>query len=191
MSDPVHIDTSADGDDEPERARDEGVQAAVDSPLAAIRERHRQQREQASSVDLAVPDLDDPPVFVRYRTDVSHNHIRQMYAKREKRGKQQGGYDWEVLAAADVLVEACVGVYTKLEDGTQVGYAIDGDKDDWPAFDLRLADMVGMDVDQQKPPRAVDVARALYGSDPRVIQASGELARIVGYTSGSEAMPGE
>jgi hypothetical protein len=191
MTDPVHIDTSAQGEDEPEFARGEGVQAAVDSPLAAIRERHRQQREQASSVDLAVPDLDDPPVFVRYRTDVSHDRIKRMYNKREKRGKQQGGYDWEVLAAADVLVEACVGVYTKLEDGTKVGYALDADKDDWPAFDLRLADMVGMDVDQQKPPRAVDVARALYGSDPRVIQASGDIARIVGYAEENEGLPGE
>lgn len=192
----VQVDTSPPEPDEPaqpdgvapaEPADDGGeVAAAGDSQLAAIREKHRRQRQESRYTDLPVPHLDEPPVYVRYTTAINHDRIRRFYNKREKQGKQKGGYDWEVKAAADVLVEACQGVYTVLDDGSKVGYALDGDADDWPAFDLRLAKM--LDLDGQ--PSALDVCRALYGTDPRVIQASGQLANIVGYNP-EEGMPGE
>lgn len=145
------------------------IAAPVDSPLAALRQRIQQARQQRV-LDLPVPGLER--VVVRYG-EVPAPELARIYRKRKKD-------TWEeqsLLAACDVLAVACMGIYERADDGELVadGDLLASQPDGSPVTfaTLRLAETG----------RAVDEVRALYVTDGDVLTAADRVTEFSGYTN--------
>ena len=144
------------------------VPAAPGSALGSLRER-REKAVQELYTDRVVPRLPGP-VFVRYKP-VPQRRIeaanKQAAASKDK--------DRDVISNAAVLAEACLGVFEVI-DGVEVSVD-DRDRDgEWPKFDSRLAEVLGV-----KWTKAGDVVRSLYLTDGDVISAVREVVRWSGF----------
>ncbi|MBB3041024.1 hypothetical protein [Nocardioides soli] len=130
----------------------------------------RKAREKALAeltIDLQVPGLDDPKVYVRYRPiqqrEVDLVHERTRDTKSEDR---------DLIANASLLAHACVGVFVTV-DGKP-----DGDPSTWPRFDQDLAQMLGIDEapDGSKiEPTTAEIVRALYMTDGALLNTARAL----------------
>lgn len=128
------------------------VAAAVGSPLANLRA-IRARKLAELTLDLKVPRWDDrggPEIWVRYGPSDPDVAMRAA----ERRAKQDSAM---VLANADALVDACVGVYLKA-DGREFSLRPNDAEGPLTRFDADLAVALGLD----EHARAVDVVRALY-----------------------------
>lgn len=156
MSEPVTIPLRSAATEQPPVPAVATVSAADGSPLADLRSR-RAKLIEALWVDLEVPRWADdggPSIWVRYKP-IGPGFVT---ATVEKRFKAKGtlGKDWLDYAHADVLIEACVGVFAKDGDATYSLRPADPDGE-WTKFDPDLAASLGLDTKM-----AVDVVRALY-----------------------------
>ncbi len=153
--------------------------AAPTSALTGLRAR-RQQVVAALYVDYAVPRY-DPPIFVRFRpiSDARMTAINKQADKSKDPEKQ-------VVANAVALAECCVGVFEQVtEDGETRQVSVDHDNpstdpEDWPRFDQRLAELLGLDT--SGPLKAADVVRGLYATDGDVLATAGKVAEWSGYS---------
>lgn len=165
--------TQAAGYDQPSDetpAVDERRPAASGSPLSSLRAR-RDTARQRLHLDLEVPRM-DPPVYVRY-SPLPHGRITAI----TKRFEKSKDADRDVLANAAILAEACQGIYEVI-DGREVSVD-DRDRDgDWPRFDDRLAELLGITAG-----KASDVVRGLYLTDGDVIATASRLAEWSGYSA--------
>ena len=129
-------------------------------------------------VDFEVPRWDVPPprgrgmgmkVFVRYGP-VSPSHAQRVQEMFQKRKID----DWEIQTNAQVLADACIGVYAMLP-GDETQYSLrEGDPlGRWTRFDPDLAAMLGPAL--VKGATAVDVVRATYCTDGDVTIAALQL----------------
>lgn len=145
--------------------------AAAASPLAGLRERRAKVR-QALHLDLAVPRY-DPPVYVRFKpvSDARVSSINKTLEKSKDPEKV-------VLANARVLAEACVGVFEVDGDGDPVSIDPEDREGDWPRFDERLGQLLGI----ADAAAATVVIRELYATDGDIISTATRLAEWSGYS---------
>lgn len=144
--------------------------AAAGSPLSSLRAR-REDAKKGLHLDVAVPRL-DPPVYVRFAPATQAQIDRA--AKRHEKSKDA---DKSVITNAVILAEACQGVFEVI-DGEAVSVDHRDRDGEWPCFDDRLAELLGVDAS-----KAVDVVRALYLTDGDVIKVASQLAEWSGYSA--------
>lgn len=115
-------------------------------------------------IDLRVPRY-DPPIFVRFRPlepeDVEGT---------EKRFRNLKSKDKTTIRNAAVLVEACLGVFEKDDDGEPVGLNGETDEAKWPKFDYRLAELLEIDTKE-----AIDTVRELYLTGYDIVSTATKL----------------
>lgn len=124
-------------------------------------------------LDRRVPRL-DPPVFVRFKP-LEDEQLDQARKAIEK-GKNPRR---SVIANANALASACVGIYELDDQGEKIP-VIGVDVDDWTEarFDEKLAAALEMPINTK---RAADVVQALYLTDGDIISEAGELTEWSGY----------
>lgn len=154
------------------------VPAAIGSPLFDLRQR-RGEINARLYLDLQVPRWHDdggPEIWVRYRPARAVTAQKSIQRRAEKK-------DDEALinTEADVLVEACVGVYAKVGEQTfslRVGDA----EGTWTRFDQDLAVALGLDPND-KETTAAATCRALYFTELDLISAASDLGAWSGQAS--------
>jgi len=110
--------------------------------------------------DIQVPRWDNPEIFVRFNP-VDVTELNEAVNRRRKQGLK----DWPQRANADVLINACVGVYAVFPDSPDVKLSLrEGDPyGEWTKFDKALAEALGIEVTDGDA--AVATARGLYMTD--------------------------
>lgn len=162
-----------------------------DSPLGNLKAR-REKQQAALFRDLLVPgwheDPDDPnpiSIYVRCKPSAPSTSGRAMERRKALRAKNP---NWLELANADVLIDACVGVYAiqgaPAEDpATDERHKIslrEGDPDgDHTKFDQDLGEALGLVM----PFVAADVVLALYPTEAQLVTAVNELVRWSGLVA--------
>jgi hypothetical protein len=139
--------------------------AAPSSQLAGLRERRAQAR-QRSKLDLVVPGY-DPPVYVRFRAltpeELDRITTRHAKAKSSERALRMN---------STVLATACIGIFEIDPDsGEEVSVDPENREGDWPRFDTRLAEILGV-----KAEKADDIVQALYVEKMHVLSMGDEVA---------------
>jgi hypothetical protein len=130
------------------------------SALAALRARREGAREERH-LDLRVPGL-EPPLFVRYGP-VAKGVAEEITEKwRDSKDK-----DATVKCEAQLLAEACRGIFELDESGNKVSPDPDDRGGEWPRFDADLARLIGSDKTS-----ALDLLREVYEEDGDVLGAS-------------------
>lgn len=151
----------------------EAVPAATDSPLAQLRAQRAALVEQLEEIHVRVPRYTNPEIWVRYQP-VDPGVVAEAADKRRKAAKHGAGSksDWVVLANADLLVGACLGVYG-LQGDEEFSLAPGGG--DHTRFDKDLADGLGIEAT-----RAVEVCQALFVTGADLVSHASELAERSG-----------
>lgn len=144
------------------------IPTTVTSPLESLKKR----REKLMSdlyVDIRVPRWDDPEIYVRFKP-VS---AIKLGAAVERRRKQKGD-DWSLLANADMLVEACIGIYAVVDGDLDNKLSLKSGNPDgkWTRFDPDLAEAIGVEAE-----RAVDSCIALYMTEGDLLDTANRLFR--------------
>lgn len=175
--------------------RDEPAQR--DSPLGSLKAR-RAKQQQTLYLDLLVPgwhqDPDDPApisVYVRCKP-VRPSDVGRFTEIRRKKKKLHP--NWLELANADVMVDACVGVYwlegppadnTATDEREKLSLRDGDEHGDWTRLDPDLGEALGLD--QDRPIKAVDVVFALYPTEAGVVTAVNQLVRWSGVEGPKDA----
>lgn len=123
------------------------------------------------------------PVFVRYRP-LSPDRTANAWEKWEKRGKTRkdgtpGSQRWRAMFSAEVLVEACIGVYAEIDDGgetLQISLRKGDPLGPWTKFDPDLAAALR----RPELTTAIDVCLALYRTDGDVMLTATGLQEFSG-----------
>lgn len=165
----VDADLAQDGDLPPSQ----DVPAADDSPLTSLRARLA---AVVLTFDLEVPRL-DPPVYVRYKA-VSQRRVEEIGRLVDRRREK----DKTVVFNATVLADACQGIFEVI-DGEKVSVDHEDRGGDWPKFDQRLAELLGV-----RAKKAVELVRVLYKTDGDLITAAQKLVELSGFDSGPEEL---
>ena len=161
-------------DDAPAQFADDTAPTARPSSAALLSLKSRREEiKKDLYIDLQVPRWSTPEVFVRYGP-IDATRADQAIRKRE------GSKEFSVLANADILAQACIGVYACLDGDRDTKYSLNSDNPDgpWTRFDPALARNLGLITDA-----AVDVVRALYYTDGDLIQAAAALGEWSGKTN--------
>jgi hypothetical protein len=131
---------------------------APDSALARLKAKREQAgRNEDRYVDLLIPDSDDVYVRLGYLDPEDTTRIREQIVGKRTRPRRSDA----VRVNTAILVEACRGVFV-LDDDRKVSVDPDNpstDPADWPRFDPRLGELLGVEGG------ASEVARALLGDD--------------------------
>lgn len=144
--------------------------AAPGSSLSRLRARLDARREEtASELDLLVPGLDG--VFVRY-TGVQERTLAKLRARTSKLPAETQ----QRVFATHLLVAVCAGIGISTPSGEKVSVDTEHPGQEWPRFDHRLADLLGV-----PPGSASDLVPLLYGSDGAMISASARVSTWSGY----------
>lgn len=157
------------------------IEGTPQSPLDVLRG-NRKKLDATLYIDLAVPRWEEvigntiwirykaanPAVLYEARAKFEAHHL----AKKKKDGR--GDPDWEIRANAQMLVEACMGVYF-LEPGEKPPDELPGDL---PTFgDPELS--ISLDA----PKSAIATVMKLYGTNGDVLLAANQLLLFSGETS--------
>ena len=146
------------------------VPAAPTSSLARLRARVDTRRQEMSGeLDLLVPGLDG--VFVRY-TRVGEKTLAKIRTRTEKLPVEAR----QRAFATQLLVAVCAGVGIITPEGEKVSVDTENSEEEWPRFDHRLADLLGV-----PPGSAADLPPLLYGGDGAMVSASARVSTWSGY----------
>lgn len=150
------------------------TEAPAGSALSRIEARRRKAAE-SLTLDLPVPRY-DPPIYVRFRP-VEPDEVEAV----EKRFRGLKDKNRTVIRNAAVLVEACLGLFEKDDDGSLVGLNEDPDPATWPRFTEELAEIVGVDADT-----AIDTVRGTYLTGYDIVNTAVRLLEWSGLESLAE-----
>ena len=154
----------------------ESEKAAM-SPLAAL---HARRAEIVSELylDIKVPRWDNPEIYVRFRP-ASAIKLSNSLDKRRKTNQS----DWAILANADMLIDACIGVYAVLDGEHDEKFSLrkNDPNGSWTTFDADLAEALG--VTERK---ATAVVQALFLTEGDLIDTANKLFAWSGI-AGDEA----
>lgn len=158
---------------------DQGVSDPIVPPaptvIGSLREKRAEARKKLVT-DIKVPrtvELLGLDIRVRF-SPLSSARLEQA-AKSAEKSKSP---DRNVAANAAALADACVGVFYVV-DGEEKSLDDQDPNGDWPKFDQRLAEILGMD---SGPVKAADVVRELYFTDGDITSVAGELTEWSGFT---------
>jgi hypothetical protein len=140
------------------------TEASPRSALAALRARREGARNERH-LDLRVPGL-EPPLFVRYGPVAKG--VAEDITDRWKNSKDK---DATVKREAQLLAEACRGLFELDDSGNKVSPDPDDRGGDWPRFDEHLARLIGSDKTS-----ALDLLREVYEEDGDIMAASQKYA---------------
>jgi hypothetical protein len=136
-------------------------------PLAALRAR-REQIVGELYTDIKVPRWDEPEIYVRFKP-VSTTKLAASIEKRRKAKED----NWSILANADILIDACVGIYAVIPGSDQKLSLREGDPyGEWTKFDPALAEAIGI-----VGKRATDAVLGLYLTEGDLIDTANKLLK--------------
>ena len=177
----------ADSEIVPEETR-QSRSSIPDSPRRSLRERVQRQRDQRVKL-LSVPDLDGVAVLYRAIND----ETRQRIAKQSKR--RQGGKPGvgDPVADASVLVDACVGIFERVE-GRWVSVDPDAREGAWldvgddgsikvQGDPVTFASEVVQEMLGTKDRPTAETVRELYVTDGDMMAAAAAVMEHSGYSS--------
>ena len=136
------------------------------SALAGLRKTIEQDLQERF-IDIEVPDRD---LVVRYG-EIDLDEAFEIVERRRKqfRAKKIDAFNFQYLAACDMLARTCLGMYSKEDAVPPVGSEL-------PVFgDADVAEALGIE-----PGRAVDAVTALYRLKAHVTQAAQEVSVFSG-----------
>ena len=149
------------------------VSAVADTtPLLSLKKR-REQIVNELYIDIKVPRWDAPELYARFKP-VSATKLGKTIEKYQLKAKTDKTTDWSILANAEMLYDACIGVYA----------VVDGDKDNklslrpndpngsWTRFDEEMAASLGIDA-----ARATDVVINTFFAEGDLIDTANRLFR--------------
>jgi hypothetical protein len=159
---------------------DKGRHVPPDSILGRLGQRRDEVRAAQVKV-IAGPRWTEPEIFVRFRllSKDDFDRVERLIKKAKRRG--EGALSAaELNANIDILVNACVGVFARLDghDGTFSLRPGDPDGDE-TRFDAELGANLGLDTEAT----ARDVARALYVGDGDLLSTATQLAEWSNFTA--------
>lgn len=165
---PVTVDT---GTDVPAES------VAPDTPLRSLKAK-RSKMLNKLQLTLQVPRWDDPEIFVVYKP-IETARTNEATIKRS----ESKDPDWLVKANADMLCQACSGIYAIFDkDGVKRSLNLEDEFGAWTKFDQNLSE--NLDLPQWGTvTKAVDVVRAIYPTDGDLIAAAEELSNWSGLQS--------
>ena len=137
-----------------------------DSVLASLR-KSIEQDVQERFIDIEVPDRG---MVVRYG-EVDADEVFEIVERRRKqyKAKKIDLFNFNYLAACDILARSCLGMYSTEDEAPPVGSEL-------PVFgDPDVAEALGIE-----PGRAVDAVTALYRLKAHVTQAAQEVTAFSG-----------
>jgi len=128
-------------------------------------------------IDLRVPRWTEPAVFVRY-APINTVQVDKAVAKRQNKKTD----DWSLLANADILINACLGVYATLDGNSDEKYSLvpGNEHAPWTKFDQDLGRALGLD---QHASQATDVVKELYLTDGDLIAAANQVFEFSGVSN--------
>jgi hypothetical protein len=139
---------------------------APKAPSAALKSlaAKREALKENLYLDLQVPRWSEPEIFVRYGP-VDMTLTENVVEKRRKSKIPE----WSILANADILAQACIGIYACLDEDYETKYSLrSGDENgSWTKFDPDMADALGSQLQG-----ASEVVRALYLTDGDLLEAA-------------------
>jgi len=142
------------------------------TPLLSLKKR-REQIVNDLYIDIKVPRWDNPELYLRFKP-VSATKLGHTIEKYQAKAKADKNTDWSFLANAEMLLDACIGVYA----------VMNGDKDNklslrpnephspWTRFDEAMADALGIEA-----ARATDVVVATFFAEGDLIETANRLFR--------------
>jgi hypothetical protein len=127
-------------------------------------------------VDLLVPRWQNQlAVHVRYHR-IPHRVFKRLIDVPEKKRKQDP-HGWDLTAAADVLIEACAGIFV-VHDDAEYAFSTDDPHGDWPTF----GDIDRLSAELGKPLHSArEAVKAIFLADPDILTASSAYAAAMGY----------
>lgn len=143
---------------------DQDAPAAEGSMLASIRNDRKARRNQ-QRFDRRVPGL--PNIYVRFRPINQTKLIASVKAAEKSKNP-----DAVAIANANVLIDACLGIY-ELLDGEEVSPDPRDRHGNLPRFDQQLGELIALDGEELT--KAVEVCRALYDNDLALAATVDEL----------------
>lgn len=148
---------------------------ARNSILGRIKSR-REEIAAAQFTDIRVPRWENPELWVRYGT-LEHPFIERTFDRARKAKKENRG-EAVVNSNADILIEACIGVYAiHPTTNEKVSLSPRGEDDEWTRFDPDLGETMGLSTDAT----ARQVLRTVYFTDGDILSAAGDVVRFSGY----------
>jgi len=147
---------------------------APDSALARLRAQRSKLADEAHQFHVHVPRTTDPAIHVAY-APVDPGAMEEAIERRKKAAKSPTAKrNVGLLAAADVLVEHCQGIYTVDEAGKEMGLD-PAAPDVWPRFTERLGELLG-----EETPTAVAACIALFTTKMDLIAHCNTLVVLSG-----------
>lgn len=159
------------------------------SILSSLKERRQQVLEQ-QVLRLPVPRWENPAIVVMYKP-VEHGFIKTAQIRVEKAPPDKQA-DVELDANVDILIRGCVGVVAII-DGKEYSLRPGDEEGEPTVFDQDLAENLGVEGVNGKPPTARAVVRSLFITDGDILSAANELVKFSGYreTEADAAVVGE
>jgi len=154
--------------------QDEVVTTAEFNPLVSLRDRRKAIIDDMF-IDIKVPRWSEPEIYVRFRP-ISAVTLNKKVETRRK----QGGEMWSILANADILADACIGIYGVMDGDLDNKISLrDGDpKGEWTKFDGFLMEALGLEAT-----RASDAVMSLYLTEGDLIATANKLFEWSGIAS--------
>jgi len=152
---------------------------AETTPLLSLKKR-REQIVNDLFIDIKVPRWDSPELYIRFRP-VSATKLSKTIQKYQDKARKDTNTDWSFLANAEMLYDACIGVYA----------VVDGDRDNklslrpndpngtWTRFDETMADALGLEAN-----RATDVVVGTFFAEGDLIDTANRLFRWSNIANG-------
>ena len=145
---------------------------AETTPLLSLKKR-REQIVNDLYIDIKIPRWDAPELYARFKP-VSATKLSKTIEKYQAKAKTDKNTDWSFLANAEMLYDACIGVYA----------VVDGDKDNklslrpnephspFTRFDEVMAEALGIEA-----VRATDVVVNTFFAEGDLIDTANRLFR--------------
>lgn len=166
-------------------ARPEAIKASPTSSMGSLRNRLAKQKAERSMLKWVLePTEDEPGILVEYRP-IDWEELEEIRASHKKAGKKQG-----ILVACDILITACLGIYT-------APHAERDKRGEWePLTEDEPTTYASRELGQwlSDPDKGLEVktarqcVRNLYPDDGPVMGTGDELVKFSGYL-GDEATP--
>jgi hypothetical protein len=152
----------------------EATEVAEFNPLASLRDRRKAIMDDMF-IDIKVPRWNEPEIYVRFRP-ISAVTLNKKVENRRK----QGGEMWSIMVNADILVDACIGIYGVMDGDIDKKFSLrlNDPTGEWTKFDSVLAEAFGMEA-----VRATDVVMALYLTEGDLIATANKLFEWSGIAS--------
>jgi hypothetical protein len=142
------------------------------TPLLSLKKR-REQIVNDLYIDIKVPRWDNPELYLRFKP-VSATKLGKTIEKYQNKAKADKNTDWSFLANAEMLLDACIGIYAVMggDKDNKLSLRTNDPHGPWTRFDEDMASALGVEAT-----RATDVVVATFFAEGDLIETANRLFR--------------